>query len=132
MGDKYFDVQRSFGRALIYNPKLIDRFYKIFMASHPAIRPLFRNTDFAHQAEVLKQGVNTAIMYAQGFPTAKSTLQHLRETHSKDQMNIDPALYKYWIDSLVKAVSEADHKFTPKIARQWRGLLNMTTAYISG
>ena len=93
---------------------------------------MFKNTDFAKQNEVLKQGVNTAIMYAQGFPTAKSTLQHLRETHSKDQMNIDPALYKYWIDSLVKAVSEADHKFTPEIERQWREVLKKATDYISG
>ncbi|KAF0192173.1 MAG: hypothetical protein FD165_1241 [Gammaproteobacteria bacterium] len=131
MEQKYFNVQRSFGRSLINNPKLINRFYDIFISSHPAIRPLFKNTDFAHQTEVLKQGLNIAIMYAQGHPVAENTLKVLRKSHGKDGMNIDRSLYKYWIDSLIKTVTESDHKFTPDIEREWREVLQKTVDYIS-
>ncbi len=131
MEQKYFNVQRSFGRSLINNPKLINRFYDIFISSHPAIRPLFKNTDFAHQTEVLKQGLNIAIMYAQGHPVAENTLKVLRKSHGKDGMNIDRSLYKYWIDSLIRTVTESDHKFTPDIEREWREVLQKTVDYIS-
>ena len=92
MEEKYFNVQRSLGRALINNPKLIDRFYELFMNSHSDIRPLFSKTDFKLQTEALKQGLNTAILYAQANPVAETTLKHLRETHGRNQMNIAPAL----------------------------------------
>lgn len=131
MEEKYFNVQRSFGRALINNPKLIDRFYEIFIDSHPAIRPLFRSTDFAHQTEVLKQGLNIAIMYAQGHPVAENSLKMLRKSHGREGMNIDPKLYKHWVESLIKAIVEADHRFTPDIEREWREVLQKTVDYIS-
>lgn len=131
MEQKYFNVQRSFGRALINNPRLIDRFYEIFIDSHPAIRPLFRGTDFKHQTEVLKQGLNTAIMYAQGHPVAENTLRVLRKSHGRDGMNIDRSLYKFWIESLIKTIAEADHRYTPDIEREWREVLQKTVDFIA-
>lgn len=42
----------SFGRC-ISTPQFIDRFYEIFLASHPAVKPMFRNTNFVQQKELL-------------------------------------------------------------------------------
>ena len=41
-------VKQSYGRACLA-PHFIDRFYDIFLGSHPSIKPMFKHTDFARQ-----------------------------------------------------------------------------------
>ena len=40
MSDQYEDLQQSYGRCL-RDKRFIERFYEVFMASHPAIAPMF-------------------------------------------------------------------------------------------
>lgn len=42
------EVEKSFGRCTV-NPNCLDRFYQIFLASHPAIAPMFAHTDMTRQ-----------------------------------------------------------------------------------
>ncbi|MCL5668412.1 MAG: hypothetical protein M1392_00060 [Gammaproteobacteria bacterium] len=39
-------LKDSYGRCTV-NQKFLDRFYDIFLTSHPAIKPMFAKTDFA-------------------------------------------------------------------------------------
>lgn len=38
-------------------------------------------------------------------------------------MNIDPNLYDFWINSLIKSVKECDEKLTPLLETEWRTTL---------
>ncbi len=109
----------SFGRC-VSNPKFIDRFYEIFLVSHPAIAPMFKNTDFVQQKDLLRTGLSMMLMYEEGKDIAKMSLNRLGKSHGKAGMNIDRNLYPYWIDSLVDAVKECDRQFTPEIEQRWR------------
>lgn len=109
----------SFGRC-ISNPKFIDRFYEIFLVSHPAIGPMFKNTDLVQQKDLLRTGLSMMLMYEEGKEMAKAFLERLGKGHGKEGLNIDRNLYQCWLDSLVAAVKECDRQFTPEVERRWR------------
>ena len=127
--EKAQEVMMSFGRASMKGD-LIDRFYQIFLASHPTIRPRFQNTDFEKQKALLKQGVNLIIMYAKGNIVGKTGLERIRDTHQKSKMNIPPQLYSYWTQSLLKAISEMDPKFNSELEKFWKEIVARGVEFI--
>ena len=36
---------------------------------------------------------------------------------------VEPRLYKYWLDSLIKAVWESDPRMTPQLEKRWRAAM---------
>jgi hemoglobin-like flavoprotein len=123
------ELQSSYGRCTV-NPKFLDRFYEIFLASHPAIKPMFAKTDFTKQKAALRNGISMMIMYEGKTQVSKMALDRLGHSHGKQGMNMDPKLYQYWIDSLVKAVKECDQQFSPDLEKQWREAMRKGIDYM--
>ena len=120
MSDQYEDLQQSYGRCL-RDKRFIERFYEVFMASHPSIRPMFKLTDFGQQRVALRHGISVAILHAAGSPLSKRTTERMADVHgSKGRAPVDPALYPYWIDSLLQVVGETDEEATPELLARWR------------
>ena len=67
------EVEASYGRCLLKDG-FLNRFYEIFMASHPDIRPMFAHTDFTAQIGLLRHGLNSVFMYVEHNPIARKTL----------------------------------------------------------
>ena len=82
-------VKQSYGRACL-NPKVIDRFYEIFLESHPAIKPMFHKTDFTKQKQLLKTGVIMMLAHLEGKAVWTSHLDKIAKSHSKKHLNIPP------------------------------------------
>lgn len=123
-------VKQSYGRACL-SPHFIDRFYDIFLASHPDIKPMFTNTDFSKQKQLLRTGIAMLLSHVEGKAAGTMTLNRIAESHSKKKMNIHPGLYQYWIDSLVGAAKECDTKWTPDLERAWQKVLRAGVDYIT-
>lgn len=123
-------VKESFSRCCV-NPKFLDRFYEIFLASHPAIAPLFQRTDFAKQKMALRSGLAMMVMHTEGNKIGTQGLDRIGQSHSRKHMNIDPALYQYWIESLIKTVKECDPQCDAKLEGEWRQALKAGASYIS-
>jgi hemoglobin-like flavoprotein len=123
-------VKQSYGRAIL-NPQFFGRFYDIFLASHPSIKPMFQNTDMAKQKQLLKTGVAMMLTHLEGKAAGTMTMDRIAQSHSKKNMNIHPGLYQYWIDSLVAAAKECDPKWTPDIERSWQKVLRAGVDYIT-
>lgn len=124
MQDDFTDVQRSYGRCLNGPANFIDRFYEIFLDSAPEIRPSFNRTDFGRQRRALRRGITAAILYAGGSPLVSGTVEQMAEIHSRrGRAPVEPFLYRYWVESLMKAVSESDPDFTPALEARWRAAL---------
>lgn len=122
-------LKDSYGRCTV-NQKFLDRFYDIFLASHPAIKPMFAKTDFTKQKALLRSGISMMIMYEDGTQVAKMALDRLGHSHGKQRMNIDPKMYQYWIDSLVAAVKECDPQFSPALEKYWRDAMRRGINYM--
>lgn len=63
------EVTRSFNR--VRNDGLAERFYEIFLEADPRIRPMFKNTDFKRQRDLLIHAIVMLIEYADGKPLGK-------------------------------------------------------------
>lgn len=127
--DSFGDVQQSFQRCLV-RKDFLQRFYDIFMQSHPDVPALFANTDFRQQIALLRHGLSASLAFAGGTRVGAHVLERIGESHGRRKMNIDPALYPYWINSLVQAVSETDPAFSPALDKRWRRALDIATRYI--
>ncbi|MDH5632462.1 MAG: globin [Gammaproteobacteria bacterium] len=113
-------VHNSFGRCLL-GDRFFDRFYEIFLASNDEVPKRFAKTDFKKQKELLRHGLGTVLNYATGSNAmANHAVARLKTSHGKENLNIPPALYASWIDSLVKTVSECDPEFTEQLREDWQ------------
>jgi hemoglobin-like flavoprotein len=120
MSTSYDDLQQSFGRCL-REKNFIERFYEIFLDSHPEIRPMFAKTDFQKQRMALRRGISAAIAHAAGSSLSKSTMENMAHAHSRQgHAPVRPDLYPYWVDSLIKAIEETDPQITPQLIARWR------------
>ncbi len=123
LSDDFNDVQRSYGRCLAAG-SFIDRFYDILMASNEDVRRSFARTDFGRQRRALRRGITTAILYAAGDDLVSRTVQTMAEVHSrKGRAPVEPALYGYWMESMIQAVREYDSAFDQQLEARWRRAL---------
>lgn len=123
------DVVASYGRCCVH-PAFFDRFYEIFLASAPAIRPMFARTNFAKQKSLLREGVSMLLMHLEGKSVGTACLDRLAESHSPSRMNVTARLYELWITSLVKTVKEFDDECTADVEAEWRKALHVGVHYL--
>ena len=122
-------VESSYARCLNKNG-FLNRFYEIFMASHPDVKSRFAHTDFSAQIKLLRHGLMSVFMFAENNPIGQKALTRIRGTHRRTKLNIAPILYQYWADSLVKTVSEFDGQFNAELERSWRQVIQPAIDYI--
>ena len=128
MADQYEDLQQSYGRCL-RDKRFIERFYEVLMASHPAIPPMFARTDFGAQRVALRRGISVAILHAAGSGLSRRTTEQMADVHARHgRAPVDPALYPYWIDSLLAVIAETDPEATPALLARWRTAMGVVCA----
>ena len=103
----------------------IDRFYEIFLSSDPKIKPKFANTNFDAQMKLLRYGINLAVQFANRDELAANIISRLGTKHNVQNLNINPELYPFWTNSLIKALSEFDDEFTDQLENEWRTALQL-------
>lgn len=116
-------VQQSYGRCCV-GPKFFDDFYDAFVKTSPKIREKFTKTDFVKQKKLLRQSITFIIMFYTGSSMADNVVRDLGQSHSRKQLDIDPSLYTFWIESLVQTIKKSDPKFTPELEAAWRKVLD--------
>ncbi len=115
------EVSESFTR--IKNQEFAERFYAIFLEADPRIKPLFKNTDFKKQKDLLLHGIWALLEFADGNYMGKLAVDRLGELHSQKQMNIDKDMYPLWVDCILKIVREKDPEYSGKLEIEWRSVL---------
>ncbi|MDH5631610.1 MAG: hypothetical protein OEZ10_01300 [Gammaproteobacteria bacterium] len=114
-------VNESYNRCL-RNSSFLLRFYKIFMERHELIPVLFKKTHLARQAQALSHGLSMMLRYIANpdDEVARDVLSSIRISHGQKNLNVHPRLYDYWLDSLLRAISECDPEFDEELATAWR------------
>lgn len=115
----------------IANPRFLDRFYEIFMASSPKVRQKFAHTDFARQNVALRDSLKAMSLAARDPKTGpKQLLSRLAERHSTRDLNIGAEFYDLWLDSLLVAVQESDPQYDPDIRDAWEKVMMVGINYL--
>ena len=82
---------------------------------------LFATTDMGRQRLALRRGISVAIFHAAGSPLSRRATAEMACVHARrGRAPVDPALYPYWIESLLKVVAEADPEADEALLARWR------------
>lgn len=130
-GDSYDDLHQSYGRCL-NNGRFIERFYDIFLESHPEVKSAFAGTDFDRQRRLLRRTLTNSIMYAAGSNIVKRDVDRMAEVHSrKGKAPVQPHLYDYWLNSLLAAIREHDPQINSQLESRWREAMGQIIGHFS-
>jgi hemoglobin-like flavoprotein len=116
METSFDQVVGSYHRAR-QSGQLFDTFYDRFLAKAPEIPPMFARTDFPHQKLMLRESILEMLVFAQSG-SGRAEIERLAERHH--QLNVKPAHYELWLDSLCEALAENDPQFNPALEKLWR------------
>ena len=115
-------TKMSLMRGLLENPDFFDEFYDSFFESSPVIHELFKNTDFGKQKDLLREGIEIMILYADGTESGKERLKKIAVIHKK--MKLTPGLYDFWRDTLIDTLAKNDPEFSEEHRTAWVAVLN--------
>lgn len=111
-------------------PRFFRAFYDDFFVRCPAAQPRFAATDFERQTKLLQHAFGLLLIFPNQPRTEPSLLTRVAERHSRRDLDIPPALYGPFIDSLMATVARYDAEFSPAIERAWRETLAPGVAYM--
>jgi hemoglobin-like flavoprotein len=111
-------------------PDFFPSFYRTFLATCPEAGPLFARTEFERQNKLLRHAVGLLLTFPNQPPGEPTLLSRLAERHSRRDLNIDPALYAPFIDSLIATVRQFDPEFTPATEAAWRATVRQGVEYM--
>lgn len=101
------------------DPTFLDRFYARFLLTSDVIGDKFANTAMDKQARVLRTSLYLMARAAQDKDDGKTHLASIAKSHSRTELNIEPALYTYWLECLLAAVEETDRQFDADVKHAW-------------
>ena len=119
MSVDYEAVHASYNRCFD-DPGFFDTFYDLFLVKSEEIPPLFANTDFAKQKQVVRVSVLMMIRLGDDRPETQQAVENLGESHSSRGHNIRPELYELWLDTLCECVKRYDPEYSPELEQKWR------------
>ncbi len=131
--NEFAAVEKSYDRVKD-QPDFFDFFYHSLFSSHRAIFEMFKETNMESQKKALRDSIQYMLMLNAGSKIANRKFDQLAITHDRDHRNIKPALYKHWIDSLIRSVAAFDPEFSPLLEDKWRravaaGIHRMVSKY---
>jgi hypothetical protein len=113
-------------------PDFMLDFYGFFMDSSDEIRQKFKDTDFKRQTRVIADSFWAISVAAQGPKSspAWTEMPRLAVRHSRSELDIPPAMYDTWLDSLIQTVRKHDSAFSPEVEAAWRTTLGAAIEYM--
>ena len=111
-------------------PGFLNTFYRNFLTACPEAVPRFAGTSMDQQANLLRHAIGILLIFPNQPNKEPSLLARLAERHSRRDLNIEPALYRPFIDALIDTVKQFDGKCTPTVEAAWRETVAPGVAYM--
>jgi hemoglobin-like flavoprotein len=132
MKDYLTFFRESYDRAMkgeTQRDEFLDAFYETFISRSDEIAAKFARTDMRRQKEMLYRSLQHMVDFSVQR-RASENLRKMAERHSKSQLDISPALYDAWLDSLIETAHVFDPLFTEEIELAWRVTLAPGIVYM--
>ena len=111
-------------------PGYFDAFYANFFSACPAAKPMFAKTDFPRQHRLLQHGIGLLFSLNQETDSEPNILTRVAERHGRGALEVDPAWYPLFLDSLIQTARQFDTKFSPEVEQAWRAATARGMAYM--
>ncbi|HEV2671881.1 MAG TPA: globin [Gemmatimonadales bacterium] len=111
-------------------PDFLQAFYRNFLAACPEAVPRFAGTKFDQQTKLLRHAIGLLLIFPKQPAREPTLLARVAERHSRRDLNIDPALYRPFIDALIDTVKQFDRECTPAVEAAWRATVAPGVEYM--
>jgi len=122
LAEELSNTKFSLMRALLENHDFFHEFYETFFKSSPAIPEMFANTDFRKQKELIRQGIELMILFAEGNEVARDRLMQIAIIHKRFRLTRE--MYDLWRISLLQVLAKNDPEFNPAQEAAWNAVLS--------
>ena len=122
LAEELSNTKYSLMRALLENQDFFHEFYNTFFRSSPVIPEMFADTDFRKQRELLRQGIELMIWFADGDEAARERLLKIAVIHKRFRLMRE--MYDLWRTSLLQILAKNDPEFTPAMEEAWNTVLS--------
>jgi hemoglobin-like flavoprotein len=116
-------VKQSYERCSALGDEFFDSFYANLVDQETAIAQMFAETDMQKQNDLIEVGIRHLIAFAEGDATSETRIRELGRSHNRHYLNVPPAFYPLWVESLMNAVREHDPQHTPELESEWRSVI---------
>lgn len=103
------------------NRQFMTIFYERFINSAPEIKHLFKNTDMEKQFEMMGKSLYAMISASEANWQNDQELIDLSRKHR--EMNINPAYFELWENSLLSTIKECDPSFDENVSNSWKVMI---------
>ena len=115
-------------------PEFFSAFYAHLFNACPATIYKFQHTDFEKQHRLLQHGIGLLLNVGRDAANAPSILKRVAERHARTDLDVDPAFYPFFVESLIATLRRFDPQFDDETDAAWRsavanGLAYMTSKY---
>ncbi|SFR47519.1 hypothetical protein SAMN05216203_0629 [Marinobacter daqiaonensis] len=127
----YFEnlFDSSYERIRQQGDAFFEAFYQRFLASSCLVRQKFYHTDMVAQRRMLKKSFySMVVFYATG--SADGVLVEIGHSHSARRYNVIPALYDFWLESLIATIRQFDSQCDDDVELAWRLVLSPGITYL--
>ncbi len=116
-------VRESYERCAALGDEFFDSFYANLVDRETAIAQMFAETDMQKQNDLIEDGIRHLIAFAEGDGASEARIRELGRSHNRHSLNVPPAFYPFWIESLMKALHEHDAQFGTELEQEWRNAI---------
>jgi hemoglobin-like flavoprotein len=124
------DLAKASYERCCLTPDFLHAFYRTFFRNCPEAEPMFANTDLDGQTRLLRHAIGLLLLFPTHSDEEPSILARVAERHSRRDLDVDPALYDPFIDSLIETVGAHDPEFSPDVEGAWRATVASGVAYM--
>lgn len=110
--------------------QFLHQFYLNFLEGCPEAAPMFASSDFDRLTRLLRHAIGLLLIFPAQPAGETNVLTRIAERHSRRDLDVDPALYTPFVDSLVATVRQHDPEFTAEVDAAWRETLAEGVAYM--
>jgi len=111
-------------------PDFLQAFYRNFLAACPEAVPRFAGTDFTQQTNLLRHAIGMLLIFPNQPNKEPNLLTRIAERHGPKDLDVDPSLYKPFIDALIDTVKQFDGNYSPTVEAAWRETVAPGVAYM--
>ncbi|HEX9620089.1 MAG TPA: protein kinase [Polyangiaceae bacterium] len=86
----------------------------------PEVRPLFANTNFRRQHDLLRHAILLLLVFPEQRGPEPTILTQVAERHSSRHLGVKPEHYAAFVEALVASVEAFDPEFYPGLGDAWR------------
>ncbi len=97
------------------------------------IRQKFETVDMNTQTDNLARAIVMSFLFVdKSHHTAAKTMDMVRQSHNRHNLDIAPHLYDKWLECLLETVAVCDPQATEELLNDWHTVMSVSIEHIRG